>query len=227
MIVIHPAKGTAFLIFIAALPADSVNASEVVRYSYDAKGRLTNIDSSNSGSGSRAYSFDKADNRTRMQNTGANATVLNGDAENPAVSNYAYNPSAPDLVFSGGAGIAQNGGAWGFPAPWSGNQVFFIQASGNTAGYVEMKAVRLTIGQRYQFAFASAQRPGFPANNMKIYIDGNLVWDAPPDTPDRFTPHPTQSFVASKDTATIRFAATPTSYDSSSAIDAVSVQPLN
>jgi hypothetical protein len=90
-----------------------------------------------------------------------------------------------------------------------------------------MKAVRLTIGQRYQFAFASAQRPGFPANNMKIYIDGNLVWDAPPDTADRFTPHPTQSFIAGKDTATIRFAATPTSYDSSSAVDAVSVQPLN
>lgn len=227
MIVRQPAKRTAFLIFIAALPADSANASEVVRYSYDAKGRLTNVDSSDSGSGSRAYSYDKTDNRTRMQSTGASATVLNGDAENPAVSNYAYNPSAPDLVFSGGAGIAQNGGAWGFPTPWSGNQVFFIQASGNTAGYVEMKAVRLTIGQRYQFAFASAQRPGFPANNMKIYIDGSLVWDAPPDTADRFTPHPTQSFVATKDTAIIRFAATPTSYDSSSAIDAVSVQPLN
>lgn len=223
----YATKGTAFLIFIAALLAETASASEVFRYTYDAKGRLTNVDSSNSGSGSRAYSFDKADNRTRMQNTGASAAVLNGDAENPAVSNYAYNPSASDLVFSGGAGIAQNGGAWGFPAPWSGNQVFFIQASGNTAGYVEMKAVRLTVGQRYQFAFASAQRPGFPANSMKIYIDGNLVWDAPPDTADRFTPHPTQSFIASKDTATIRFAATPTSYDSSSAVDAVSVQPLN
>ncbi|EZP56497.1 hypothetical protein BW41_00643 [Sphingomonas sp. RIT328] len=221
------AKAAAFGIFVSLSLTVSATASETVRNTYDAKGRLTNVDGSNSGSGSRVYSFDKADNRTRMQNTGAGATVLNGDAENPAVSNYAYNPSAPDLVFYGGAGIAQNGGAWGFPAPWSGNQVFFIQASGNTAGYVEMKAVRLTVGQRYQFAFASAQRPGFPANNMKIYIDGNLVWDAPPDTADRFTPHPTQSFIASKDTATIRFAATPTSYDSSSAVDAVSVQPLN
>lgn len=220
-------KAAAFGIIVSLPLAISATASETVRYAYDAKGRVTNVDSSNSSSGSRTYSFDKADNRTRMQNTGASATVLNGDAENPAVSNYAYNPSAPDLVFSGGAGIAQNGGAWGFPAPWSGNQVFFIQTGGNTAGYVEMKAVRLTVGQRYQFAFASAQRPGFPANNMKIYIDGNLVWDAPPDTADRFTPHPTQSFIASKDTATIRFAATPASYDASSAVDAVSVQPLN
>jgi hypothetical protein len=72
-----------------------------------------------------------------------------------------------------------------------------------------------------------ARRPGFPENSIRVLIDGQLVWNAAPGTADHFTAYPTQSFIARSTRAVVRFEASPTSYDSSSGIDAVSVQQLD
>lgn len=209
--------------FSAAFPA---GAEKTTRYQYDALGRLTGVQDDGSNPTSSTYQFDAASNRTRVI-VSAPARVLNGGFENPAIGSYQYTPSTPDLAFVGNAGIAVNGDAWGFPAPWDGRQVGFVQSGSGQTGSIELTATSLVPGRTYRYAFAAAQRPGFPANSLKVYVDGNLVWNAAPSSASQFTPYPTLSFVASSDRSKIRFSSSATSYDSSSAVDAVSIERLN
>ncbi len=207
--------------------ASTSGAQESKQFTYDALGRLTKVES---GSGPNAaqsaeYDFDKAGNRTRVR-VAAPARVLNGTFENPALPAYAYAPAAPNVVFSGTAGIAVHGDAWGFPTPWHGRQVVFLQSSGN-AGSATMEATNLVVGRTYQFAFAVVRRPGSEANPVRVFVNNALVQTVTPSTDQNFVPFPTPSFVAGSQTATIRFEATSMAGDTSSGLDAVSIERLN
>jgi YD repeat-containing protein len=206
--------------------ASSADAEKTIRYGYDALGRLTSAQDDGANASATNYQFDAASNRTKLS-ISAPARVLNGAFEDPVIESYQYNPSAPELSFVGLAGIAVNGDAWGFPAPWDGRQVAFVQSASGQTGSVELTASGLVPGRPYRFAFATSQRPGYPANSLRVYIDGNLVWDAAPASATQFTPYPTSLFVASSETSKIRFSSSPTSYDSSSAVDSVSIERLN
>lgn len=214
------------VIGMALICVDTPADAGITRYGYDALGRLTKVEGDGANASVTNYQFDAASNRTRVS-TSTPARVLNGSLEDPAIGSYQYNPSVPDLSFIGGAGIAVNGDPWSFPAPWHGRQVAFVQSSSGQIGSVELTAKGLVPGRSYRYAFAASQRPGFPVNVLKVYIDGNLVWDAAPASASQFTPYPTSSFVASSETSKIRFSSSPTSYDSSSAIDAISIERLN
>lgn len=204
------------------------SAQEAVTYTYDALGRLkASSATSTFDSLNIQYQYDAAGNRTNVAVQTNGPRTLNGDFEVPAVNGFAYAPNAPSLTFKGLAGIAAYGSAWGFPPPWAGSQVAFLQAAHNTGGSLEVKAVHLNVGRRYQIVFAAARRPGYSENSLRIYVDNVLVWNAPPPTASHFSPFPTQSFIAVNTTAVVRFEATPTAYDSASAIDAVNVQQLD
>ncbi|MBB4099436.1 hypothetical protein [Sphingomonas kyeonggiensis] len=58
---------------IAALAASAVQAAETITYNYDAKGRLVRVEHSGSvNNGVKStHTYDKADNRKRVQVTGA------------------------------------------------------------------------------------------------------------------------------------------------------------
>ncbi|WP_322966066.1 hypothetical protein [Sphingomonas fuzhouensis] len=218
-------KITAVLILLS-IPMGAAMALETATFSYDALGRLIRTSKDVAGPNISTYQYDAASNRQRAT-TYPEATIPNGDFENPALSSYVYDPAAPGLSFSGSAGISRYGDAWGFPAPWSGHQVAFLQATPGGTGAVEMTAVNLYPGHQYQIAFAAAQRPGYAANSLQVFINGVLVWSRVPASADHFTPYPTSSFVPSSDSVTIRFASSPSSQDSASAIDSISVQRLN
>lgn len=63
---------------LALLPAVAAHAGETTTYTYDAKGRLTNVAHSggpNDGANS-AYKFDAADNRTSVALTGYHLPIV-------------------------------------------------------------------------------------------------------------------------------------------------------
>lgn len=211
---------------LVSIPMGAAMAMETLTYGYDALGRLIRTSKDAAGPNISTYQYDAASNRQRVI-TYPEATIPNGDFENPALSSYVYDPAAPGLSFSGSAGISRYGDAWGFPAPWSGRQVAFLQAASGGTGAVEMTAVNLYPGHQYQIAFAAAQRPGYATNTLQVFVNGAQVWSGIPASADHFTPYPTSTFVTSSDSVTIRFASSPSSQDSASAIDSISIQRLN
>lgn len=66
----------------------AVSAQETTTFTYDAKGRVTNVARSGGPSSgvSTTYSYDRADNRTRVQVTGAPAGSGAPTSEAPAIS---------------------------------------------------------------------------------------------------------------------------------------------
>lgn len=202
-------------------------AQQTTEYNYDALGRLVGTSSSGAHGLVSVIEYDAAGNRKRLATSAVLARVENESFEYPSTSTYIYTPSAPSIVFSGLAGIARDGSAWGFPPPWNGQQVAFLQSYGGRTGAIEMKAVNLTVGKTYFVAFASSRRPGHAGNVINLYVNTTLLWNIPPDTEVNFGGHATGTFVASDVTATIRFESSATSYDSASGIDAVSVQLVN
>lgn len=207
----------------SAVPA---GADRTTRYQYDGLGRLVTVQEDRPNATVSTYQIDAAGNRKRVIVT-TPARVPNGSFETPAISCYQYNSSKPDVTFVGAAAIAVNGDAWGFPTPWAGRQVAIVQAAHGEAASVELTAANLVPGRTYRYAFAAAQRPNFPGNSLKVYIGGNLVWDAIPASATQFSTYPTGSFLASEATSKIRFSSTSTSYNFSSAVDAVSIERLN
>ena len=163
---------------LTSIPMGAAMAMETLTYGYDALGRLIRTSKDAAGPNISTYQYDAASNRQRVT-TYPEATIPNGDFENPALSSYVYDPAAPGLSFSGSAGISRYGDAWGFPTPWSGRQVAFLQASGGT-GAVEMTAVNLYPGHQYQIAFAAAQRPGYATNTLQGFVNGVQVWSGVP-----------------------------------------------
>ncbi|QDC36362.1 hypothetical protein FIL70_02990 [Sphingobium fuliginis ATCC 27551] len=204
-------------------------AQSTESYGYDGHGRLISKTVDGPQNSSTSYIFDKADNRTQVSVTTGQSIILNRSFEFPQVSDFQYQPdasSAQGISFVSGSGVARNGGAWGFPTPWQGSQVAFLQATSSGAGYFDVPITGLTVGATYRVAFATAQRPNYAANAVTVSVAGQVLWNGIPASATQFTPYATNSFVANAATMTLRFSASPSSVDSASAIDAVSVQKL-
>jgi uncharacterized membrane protein len=77
---------------------------------------------------------------------------------------YAYDPAGTGWSFSGSAGIAANGSAWGFATSPQGNTAGFVQNYGSLFQDVS----GLTIGQSYTLGFSLAQRPGYGVNQVLV-----------------------------------------------------------
>lgn len=194
---IHPLAG------IALLVSGTLSASETVSYSYDAKGRLTDVVHSGSANNgvTQKYVFDRADNRTNVNVTGgAFASVADFSFEDPGVgSGYSYNPAVSGASFAANTGVAGNGSGWGFAAAPNGSQVGFVQAGSSSAGVIGLSVSGLAVGATYRVSFRIAQRPGYPANQVAVAFQGTSL--------GTFTPSST-SFQAA---ATAWFTATATS----------------
>ena len=205
------------------------DAQSTESYGYDAHGRLISKTVDGSQNSSTSYVFDKADNRTQVSVTTGQSIILNRSFEFPQVSDFQYTPdasSAQGITFVSGSGVARNGGAWGFPAPWHGSQVALLPATSSGTGYFDIPVSGLIVGATYRIAFATAQRPNYAANAVTVSIGGQVIWSGIPASAAQFTPYATNSFVANAATMTLRFSASPSSVDSASAIDSVSVQKL-
>lgn len=200
------------------------SAQEQTNYAYDALGRLVQV-STNSGT-TTAYNYDKASNRSRVQ-TVTPATIGNGSFEHPNLANYQYLPAAPDLQFVGSAGISVEGDAWGFPSPWEGRQVAFLQSSSSSIGAVQLQARNLTVGRTYRIMFALSQRPDYGVNTVRLLINGTLAWSSAPASDQQFTAYLGPTFTAAATTADLRFESSLTPNDSGSGLDAIGIQRLD
>ena len=218
---------------LALMPV-MVGATETVSYTYDAKGRLTNVAHSGgpeSGETS-AYTFDAADNRTNMTVSGATstgasaATVSNAGFESPdAGSGYTYNPTASGATFAGNTGVAANGSAWSFASAPDGKQVAFVQTAGSSAGQITLAVSGMQSGQNYAVVFKAAQRPNFPVNPITVQFGGATLGTFSPGSTS-FDVFASSSFQATGSTGSITFTGLTTSTDISTGIDSVAVVPL-
>jgi archaellum component FlaF (FlaF/FlaG flagellin family) len=84
-----------------------------------------------------------------------------------------YDPAASPWTFAGSAGVASSGSdmTGGNPSAPEGNQVAFIQATGNISQNISFPA------GTYQIPFLAAQRGNVPANaeSFEVLVDGNVV----------------------------------------------------
>jgi hypothetical protein len=144
-------------------------------------------------------------------------------------ADFAYAPEVAGISFSGSAGIAANGSAWGFaPAP-DGHQVGFLQGgfariAMNLSG-LEPNAAGPFPGVLYAVQFQIAQRPGFGVNPVTVWIDGTQIGTYTP-TSTSFTPVTSVPFTAQKTIGTISFTGNSTTGDTGTAIDMVTVVPV-
>jgi Protein of unknown function (DUF642) len=142
---------------------------------------------------------------------------------------FAYAPDAAGISFSGSAGIAANGSAWGFAAAPDGDQVAFLQGGSariamNVSG-LEPNPSGLFPGVLYAVQFQIAQRPGYGINPVTVWIDGTQIgtFTAPSTS---FAPVTSLWFTPQKTTGTISFTGTNSTGDTGTAIDMVSVVPV-
>lgn len=211
--------------------ATAAFASETVTYTYDAKGRLTKVERAGSvNNGVTAqYAHDKADNRLSVTVTGAPngsgsgtaGTVADASFEDPPQNGgYAYDPASTGATFTGGAGVAGNGSAFGFAAAPDGVQAAFLQGN----GAITLSVTGLTPGASYVVRFWTAQRPGYPANAISVALAGTGLGSYTPASTS-WAQVTTGSFTAASSSGTLTFTGTNTTADVDTAIDAVSVVP--
>jgi len=111
-------------------------------------------------------------------------------------SQYGYDPTGINgWQFSGGAGVQENGSAWGFSnAPAGASQTAFLQSGLTGSGSISQEMTGLTIGQTYTVTFDLEQRPGYGADPVTVTIDGVSLTVTPPND-DQWTQF-TESFTA-------------------------------
>jgi PEP-CTERM motif len=125
--------------------------------------------------------------------TPASSSVFGGGTVNWTGGQYGYDPSNIDgWSFTGGAGVQQNGSAWGFAAaPGGAGQTAFLQSyqgganvgKGNPTSTISQTVGGLTVGQQYTVSFYLAQRPGdFGLNPVTVTIDGVTMTITPAST---------------------------------------------
>ena len=147
---------------------------------------------------------------------------------------YGYDPTNIDgWTFSGGAGIQQNGSAWGFSAaPGGAGQTAFLQsyqgninvAKGAPISSISQSVGSLVVGQQYTVTFYLEQRPGFGANPVTVTIDGVTITVTPP-ADDKWTAY-TETFSATGAVEDLTFSVTGTgagSYDNDTGLASVSI----
>jgi hypothetical protein len=117
---------------------------------------------------------------------------------------YAYDPTIVGWSFSGGAGVQDNGSAWGFTNAPGATQSAFLQnydgsvhvPTGNPSSISQ--GVSLTPGDFYTLDFYLEQRPGYAVNPVTVTIglgNSTLTTVTPPSS-NYWTLY-TDTFVAS------------------------------
>lgn len=145
------------------------------------------------------------------------STVYGGGTVNWTGGQYGYDPTnIGGWTFAGGAGVQQNGSAWGFsPAPGSAGQTAFLQSykgnnnnvpNGNLTSSISQNVSGLTDGQQYAVTFYLEQRPGYGANPVTITIDGVTFTVTPPNN-DKWTEY-TEDFTYDGGSDTLMFSVT-------------------
>ena len=223
-------SGHHILIAVGAVACGTVaNAGEALTYRYDSLGRLVKVSRSgavNDGVTS-GYSYDQADNRTNVTvgtpgPTAGSPTVAGGGFESPDFgSGYGYRPNGGPAAFTGNAGLAGNGSAWGFALAPEGDQVAFLQTYGGSSA-VALGVSRLTPGTAYAVTFHIAQRPGYGANPITVAFNGVALGTFTPNSTG-FTAVTSAAFTAGASSGTLTFTGISYSGDTSRGLDNVTV----
>lgn len=220
---------SALLLLGCLAPPYGAHSQTTTTFQYDPMGRLGRATEAGGRESETTFTYDAAGNRVRVTTTVSKPIIENESFEHPSTDSFVYRPashSALGHLFYGTSGVARNGSAWNFPAPWAGEQVAFLQGSENQHGWLKITDSGLTPGKTYRITFAAAQRPGFPPNQLTVSAGAQQIWSGVPAAASHFTPYPTSPFVATAGTIVLTFSATATSYDSASAIDAIGVELL-
>ncbi len=199
-------------------------AGETIAYSYDSLGRLERVEHRGTvNDGIKAqYAYDMADNRTRVTVSGMPA-VAGGSFEAPEVgAGYVYPPAGGPATFTGNAGIAGNGSAWGFAAAPDGDQVAFIQSAGVVSA-VSLPVTGLAPGASYKVRFRIALRPGYGANPVTVSFGGVMLGTFTPGSTG-FTSVVSAAFTASGPSGTVTFTGSGAAADLGTAIDLVTLE---
>ncbi len=206
--------------------AGSADAGETIAYSYDGLGRLVRVERGgtvNVGINA-AYAYDSADNRTNVTVAVPSApqpppVVAGGGFEAPEVgTGFLYRPTA---AFTGNAGIAGNGSAWGFAAAPEGDQVAFLQ-NGPTAAVISIPVTGLTPGASYVVGFRITARPGYLGIPVTVAFNGAALGTFTPSS-YAFVAVTTAPFTAASSSGTITFTGIATADNMASGLDAVTL----
>lgn len=140
-------------------------------------------------------------------------------------SSTGVNAEAAGVIFSSGAGVQSNGGAWGFaPAP-AGRQTAFLQSYDNQVpGRITQAVSGLTPGQFYRIRFYAANRPGFGLDPVTVSVAGVELGTFQPASA-RWEAFNTSAFEAESATAVIVFSVPMGAGDADIGLDEVSVAP--
>lgn len=162
-------------------------------------------------------------------NNGATTTFWSG-------GQFGYDPTnISGWDFAGGAGIQQNGSAWGFSAaPDGAGQTAFLQsyrgsatvAKGSPTSTISQSVAGLTVGHEYMVSFYLEQRPGYGANPVTVTIDGVTMTVTPPNN-DKWTEY-TEGFTYNGASDLLTFSVTGTgvgSYDNDTGLAEVAMAP--
>lgn len=220
-------------------------AAQTITYSYDPLGRLVQVQRTGAPQGTEVaqYSYDQADNRTRVVTTSTNSPAAPPSTPIPLYSDpysfeapslgasYAYRPPVDYITFAGNSGLAGNGGAFGFtPAP-HGTQVAFIQSVPNLGATITLRFGGLSTGQNYRVRFRLAQRPGYGVNPVTVHYNGAPLQNSAASWSSSFTPSSvnfeefvTYWFQAATTNVSIDFRAVSGPADAASGLDYVYLQ---
>jgi hypothetical protein len=147
-------------------------------------------------------------------------TIANSSFETPSVGagGYQYNPTGGSWTFSSNSGIQANGSAWGAATAPSGVQTAFLQGGGGLGSISQ--SVTFSAGA-YTMSFDAAMRSG-QTQPIKVSVDGTSVGTYTPSS-NNFGLITTAPFTVSAGSHTITLAATDSTGDKSSFVDAVSI----
>jgi regulation of enolase protein 1 (concanavalin A-like superfamily) len=151
--------------------------------------------------------------------------LADGSFESPALTagTYTYNVSGTPWTFTGNSGIESNGSAWNATAAPDGTQAAFLQGDITAASKalgVASEQIAFAAGT-YTLNFEAARRSSH-VQPIQVSVDGTQVALITPAS-SAWTAYTTAPFTLAAGTHTISFAATNTSGDNSSFIDAVGI----
>jgi CSLREA domain-containing protein len=110
---------------------------------------------------------------------------------------YVYDPAGSPWTFTGQAGLASNGSAFGNPPPPQGSQVAFLQGIGSISQTFDLTAGTYVLG------LLAAQRPG-NQQTFEVLVDGAVVATITPSG-SSFALYTTSPFTVTAGSHTIQF----------------------
>ena len=144
--------------------------------------------------------------------------ILDGSFESPSLpaKSFQYAPNGSPWQFTGLAGVAGNGSAFGNAAAPDGSQVAFLQQTGSAS-----ESIYLDAGS-YSISFQAAQR-GSQTQTIEVLIDGKSVGTATPAS-SAFGTYQTSVFTVAAGTHTVELLGlNPKGGDNTAFVDEVAI----